>query len=543
MHIAFNFMIITMVFLIAYWWSNQGLFSSMLHMAAVIVAGALSISLWEVVTWGLAMGNLGPVDNYIPGISFILIFVGTLALLRVASDRVAPDDVAVAPSLELFGGFTLGAVSGILSIGMLLMGIGFIQRPLEFMGYKGYGRETVGNSKIGSIGPQLWIPFDQLTSDFYELASINGLKPDFSGTPLKQYNPDLYMQASLVRDTLEGERGQVFMPDGAATASQPYSSVWNGKDWITVPVEFKSEARDFGQQLVLSKSQVRLVGKMDGNEDPDIVFPSYWMQDTMLDKDTKLSAMGFYQFDDGSNYITSVPGQSTASAKIIFEVPDDFTPLFIQLKGVRVDLREPMERDLRQIVASGKALGAGEEFMDDPGGDITNTVSVGNNLRFLRGISKNKMPSSMNEENGYLTSGYMKVQGGSAGRVNRGLQIKGIQQTEGTKIVRINISRNSPANIFNKVRKMVQPSAEIELKDTGGGTFAPIGFYYMGRGGIEVKLDRRNFVKTYNDIGTQPPAGSSQEIVLLFEVTRGTTLDSLRVGDVEVGYIDNITIE
>ena len=217
--------------------------------------------------------------------------------------------------------------------------------------------------------------------------------------------------------------------------------------------------------------------------------------------------------------------------------------MFIQIKGLRIDLRESTDRDLRQIIASAKALGAGEEFEDEPGGDITNTITVGNTLRFLRGISKNKMPSSMKEENGLLTNGFMKVQGGSAGRVNRGLQIKGIAQTEGTKIVRIDVSRYSPANLFSKVRKMIGPNAEIQLIDINGNTFAPIGFYYMGRGGIEVKLDRRNYIKTLEQIGTQPPSGSEKEMSLLFEVTRGSTLDSLKVGNVEVGFIDGVEIE
>ncbi len=543
MHIAFNFLVITGIFLIAYWWSNQGLFSSLLHMAAVIVAGAISISVWEVVTWDLSLGNLGGFDNYVPGISFILIFVATLLLLRMASDRVAPDDAEVHPMVDLVGGFAFGAVSGILSIGLLIIGTGFIQRPYEFLGYKGYGRATVGESSIGPVGPQLWIPVDYMTSGFYEMASINGLRPDFSGTPLKQYNPNLYMQASLVRDSLDGERGQSYMPEGAATASQPSKSEFMGKHWITVPVQFKSEARDFGQQLVLSKSQIRLVGTMNGTDAPEISYPTYWIQDTNTDEESKQTEIGLYRFDDASNYITSVPGQSTATAKIIFEVSDDFTPLFIQLKGMRIDLRDSVDRDLRQIIASAKALGAGEEYDDEPGGDITNSIMVGNNLRFLRGVSKNKMPSSMEEDNGFLTNGYMKVQGGSAGRVNRGLQIKGISQTEGTKIVRIDISRNSPANLFNQVRRLIGPNAEISLIDARGKTFAPIGFYYMGRGGIEVKLDRRNFVKTLESIGTQPPSGSTREMVLLFEVTRGSTLDSLKVGDVEVGFIEGLKIE
>ena len=218
------------------------------------------------------------------------------------------------------------------------------------MGARDTGGKRSATARSGPSDPSCGCLSTTVTSSFYELASINGLRPDF-GTPLMQYNPNLHMQASLVRDTPEGEKGQAYLPDGSASAKQPSKSEFMGKHWVTVPMEFTSEARDFGQQLVLSKSQVRLVGKMRGSATPEIAYPTYWIQDSTIDKETKQTATGLYRFDDSSNYITSVPGQSTASAKLIFEVSDDFTPLFIQLKGLRVDLRDPVDRDLRQIIA------------------------------------------------------------------------------------------------------------------------------------------------------------------------------------------------
>ena len=38
------------VLLIAYWWGNQGAFDALIHFIAVVVAGALALSLWEPVT-------------------------------------------------------------------------------------------------------------------------------------------------------------------------------------------------------------------------------------------------------------------------------------------------------------------------------------------------------------------------------------------------------------------------------------------------------------------------------------------------------------
>ena len=35
------------VLLIAYWWSNAGAFSALIHLLCVITAGALAFALWE----------------------------------------------------------------------------------------------------------------------------------------------------------------------------------------------------------------------------------------------------------------------------------------------------------------------------------------------------------------------------------------------------------------------------------------------------------------------------------------------------------------
>ncbi|MAT81449.1 MAG: hypothetical protein CMJ29_07375 [Phycisphaerae bacterium] len=545
MSIVFNFLVIMMIFIIAYWWSNQGFFSSLLHMVAVIVAGAFTLAIWEFMVWDLTLGNLGFFDYYVYGGSFILVFCGSLLLMRVATDQLAPDDVAVPASLELVGGFAFGAVSGIISVGLLLVGTGFMQRPLEFMGYTGYARQQTGDSDVSQVGSALWIPADYLATSFYEWASITGLRPDISGTPLRQYNPELYKQASLLRDSVMGEKGQFFLPPGAAKVKQPLSSTFANKSWITIPMEFNSEARDFGQQLAISKSQIRLVGKAYGNDRPEVVYPSYWVQESAVDTDTdeKVEELGFYKFDDASKYITSVPGRSEAEAKVIFQVEDDFEPMFVQVKGQRFDLNESTERDFLTITAGAQALGAGADFEDEPGGDITEEITVGGNLRFLRSISKNKMPSSMQESDNYLTNGYMKVKGGRAGQISRALQIKGIHRTEGANIVQVRIGRQSTANLFNRVRQMINTGDQIKIVDDKDRSYLPIGFYYMSPTGIEVKLDRRNYLKTLQEIGTQPPSGSDREMVLLFEITKGTKLDALKVGNVEVGYIEDITVE
>ncbi len=41
---SFNLLIFAMVGLIGYWWANQGVFSGLLHLLCVVVAGAIAFA-------------------------------------------------------------------------------------------------------------------------------------------------------------------------------------------------------------------------------------------------------------------------------------------------------------------------------------------------------------------------------------------------------------------------------------------------------------------------------------------------------------------
>ena len=86
---ALNIVLIAMVAMIAYWWANQGLFSAIIHLLCVIVAGAIALAFWEPVTVGLLLrGNA--FDNYAWGVSLVGLFVAVLLLLRLATNKLIP---------------------------------------------------------------------------------------------------------------------------------------------------------------------------------------------------------------------------------------------------------------------------------------------------------------------------------------------------------------------------------------------------------------------------------------------------------------------
>src|SRR5690606_38186872 len=125
MTIVLNIVIILLVLLIAYWWANQGLFSAILHLLCVVVAGAVALAVWEPLTTGLLLrGNA--FDDYAWGISLTGVFIITLLILRVTMDKTIPANVALPSWANLTFGFIVGAAAGILTMGMFIIGAGHI---------------------------------------------------------------------------------------------------------------------------------------------------------------------------------------------------------------------------------------------------------------------------------------------------------------------------------------------------------------------------------------------------------------------------------
>ena len=108
---VFNLVILGLVVLIGYWWANQGVFSGILHLLCVIVAGAIAFAFWEPLTVGLLLrGNA--FDNYAWGVSLVGLFVAVLLPLRLATNKLIPANVDLPHWANLSFGFPVGAGSG-----------------------------------------------------------------------------------------------------------------------------------------------------------------------------------------------------------------------------------------------------------------------------------------------------------------------------------------------------------------------------------------------------------------------------------------------
>ena len=532
---AFNLVILALVLLIGYWWATQGVFSALLHLLCVIVAGAIAFAFWEPVTVGLLLRG-SSFDNFAWGVSFIGLFVVPLFILRLATNKLVPANIDLPHWANLTFGFPIGVASGVLTMGVVLLGAGFIQSQRDIFGYTGTVRNPDKLGQITHVGPSLWLPVHTLTSEFYSWLSVTSLS---TGRPLRHNYPDLHkVSGSEFRDSYLGGLGQVTIPPNAATIRGV--RICPDLDRCAVRVQFAAEARDFGTQLTLSSAQVRLVSQADDQSRPYVAHPRAWSQPT---KDGRTAV---YPFDDSSNYATTVPGQETAIMEFDFPWPKAQTrvPAFIQIKGLRFNLPRlevvsgaEYERRLGSSGSNQVSRAAPVDFVG--GGQLTTgtDIQITYSIRPIS-ASKNQLPGTIhvNSER-FITDGYGEFKPGGT-RPARKLRLMGIAESEGTKIVQLIVRRGGAADIFNPaLRQQAGDNATPMLVDSLGRTYRAIGYIYDRGDSVDLSLTPRRPIRTVAELPQLSPSGG-RKLVLIFSVTEGVRLVGLRLGDIPVASCD-----
>jgi len=523
-----NILLLAIGALIAYWWANQGLFSSLLHLLSVIVAGAMALAIWEPLVTGLLITG-GGFDDFAWGIGLIVPFCIFLLIFRVGFDKLVPANVTLPHWANLSFGGLLGAVTAVLTLGILIIGIGFVRQPPTFMGFKGWQRGA-NSGRVEEVN-SLWVPFHRLTSDFFGMLSVGSFS---SSRPLRQWSPELWKQATLFHDShnpAPTKSGRVSLLGESAKVAEYYRGDVLGKDTLVVKMDFDKRAIDFGESMTITQSQIRLIGKASGGREAPVLYPSSFRQYS-----------GLHRFDHRTHVVSSQGGQEEAEAYLIFggpggkvdPIPADFIPQFIQVRGTRFDLRarepEPFTPVLVQYFtprADLEAIAAGQV-----GGPIDQAISIDNDIRPIM-IGTNTLPGSIKHINMYLSDGEADFTRGGI-IPPRPLRIAGYFEPDNTRVVKVNVSRGSRANIW-AVADQVPSDAIITLRDSTGAKYTPIGYIYEeGDGRIRVKLDPTRRVSTIDQLPQLPSAGP-QSLWLLFYVTVDAEITGLTLGDVNIG--------
>ncbi len=540
MAILFNILIVAAAGLIAYWWANQGFLSALFHFLCVAAAGAIAFAFWEVITVKYLLRG-GGFDEYAWGTSLLVVFLVSLFVLRLVFDRVVPDNLNLPTWMNYGFGGIFGAAAGILTVGIVMIGGGFMQSTAEMVGYRGVVRDAQFAGQPGSTGT-LYPPMHEWTAGFYTALSDGALAPTFSRASLRRSYPDLAdMAMSLHRDAAYGGEGKTSITDDAVDVQEiaRIDDAPLGKNAArgayTVKVEISRAGYDRGEQLVLSASQVRLIGVTPGGK-AVAVHPTMWTQET------EKSGIVDLAFDDVTNYATSAPGRETTT--LLFHFPAaplaNATPEFIQIKGLRFRLPAPVkalsqaEWMIAKATLGGAAAGATAVTFDPNAPFIEDgEILINNNISPLN-LSKNMISGMDVTDDGYLASGRSEFDKSTPFNPGRLLRIKGIVQIPGTRLVKVNVSRGkSTIDLFNDTndfRRRAGEGAAPMLIDSAGRTYTSIGYFWIKPDKVEIKIEPTKGIKTVADIPSLPSAGT-HELFLLFRVTEGVNVIGFKLGD------------
>ncbi|MDP7070595.1 MAG: hypothetical protein QF561_04515 [Phycisphaerales bacterium] len=571
-----NVAVILVIALIAYWWSNQGFFSALLHFICVVCAAAVAFALWEPLGFDMLLGP-SKWNGLIPGSVLLLLFLGALLLFRSITDKVAGGNTRIPRAADLTGGAVFGAASGVVTAGMLVIGTGFIDIPAGALGHTGWGVDSGGNvheaasaaedargdtDKDSAKYPkQLWIPVDTLTASMFQRFSTGSLHPDIGGKPMADWNPHLDRQATLLRTRLQSEdpyvATQLFQAPGTVTVSPPLRSI--GVDdvhWWMVPLAFEKKGMDVRRSIAIGGPQVRLVG--DSDEGTVIRYPKFWSQLTYSrhpEDGTNVPAKAFFEFSTENPYFYGT-SRNDAEFQLLFDAPDDsFEPRFIQIRGTRFDLPDARDDESwEEFCLHTGAVGAGSEAGELWGGDISSLVDMKAGLpRGARpSISDFRGGSPQFSEQGNRILRAEATQVGNKSRGKGKLKVSGygierlVSRVDGGQarelddskaIIKIKVGPGTSADIAKLARRM-GGDGEIRLIDTQGGEYSPYGF--------ELKNDAKTTISynvpisRWSDIRHRPKSDSNQ-FALIFVVPVGVSLDRLMLDDERIGFFENIT--
>lgn len=342
-----NIVIIVFLLAMVYMGTVQGLFSSFLHLLVVIAAGTIAYAVWEPLTVKLLL-KYTPLFAWTLGL--LVPFGLILLILRMVSDKLIPLNAQFAGVVELVGSIVCGGLSGILTAGIVIIGVGFLPISPDLAGYQPYSIGASG--AIQETDSKLWVPVNKYANNFFAGLSRGAFA---TRTPLAEYKPDLDVQMSLNRVRPENistiaspdavSVGAVYQADTAALKDllpKRLTDVIGSKltqagakvvivdtDWKTV-----QGTVDADRALRLPASQVRLIAKPKDTHDKTVeLLGPVGFTKTEGDNTT------FYPYDSGSQVAFSSSPQPAIG--FVFVVPQDLEPLFPQVRLLRLNMPDP----------------------------------------------------------------------------------------------------------------------------------------------------------------------------------------------------------
>ncbi|MFN0133646.1 MAG: hypothetical protein ACKVW3_14100 [Phycisphaerales bacterium] len=576
-----------LVALSGYLWLTRGFFSALIHLVCVIAAGAIAFGVWEPVSYLLlssapdrGFGSVLTDLSWALGLG--LPFAISLAVLRVAIDKILPANAQCETTADYVGGAVCGVLSGVICAGILVLSLGFLRMGPDFWGYQLV--QYSSGAALGNIerSPSKMVPWvDQLTAKAYSTLSETTLR---TGTPLSRWHPDFAAYPASLRVTYEGKSRNTLKKDaisflgwytvGDVQRGEPMKDLlvdsWGDKPQTIGDLkgetpttgylagficELGSKAKEKSGQVLAGAAQARLACASPDGDEHVALHPVAVV--TSVDDPTRVGFARF-RFDSDNFFVASVGGSASAAFGFEFAVPPGFTPVALYVKGIRWNLEDsrpnatfatPFERD--DAIKGGAMPGMGGVGpIIDPNTGLPvppapgqssfreQAVTVQNGLGFGMVIQKGTEQSSLTvaeEGRGWaIVDGEAKFDPQRIGRVvDQKLQINKFSLTDDTVLVRVIISPSQRTPEFTKALDSADRNRPPSLMDTNGTRYDAVGFIYKDLSLAHFRYTKGSPLRGLGESGVPQVSRNTPErqMTLLFVVSRGVEISEFRVGD------------
>lgn len=582
-----NLLVVAFVLIIAYAWMVRGVFSAMLHAISALVAGVIAFAVWEPLSLMLIgmspdRGFLSFLESVAWGVSLVVPFSLAFLFLRLVSDKVVPNNIKNNTMVDYAGGGIFGLATGVISMGILVIGIGNMRVATDFLGYQPLWYSPDRQTGAGSLvkSDSLWIPVDKIVANLYGHLSSGSMS---SPQPLGYWYPELELTGFASRlSPGDGAGRNAIQPEDfrvrsvytigtdAASKVQDLLTIGEGgtQRYVDIDnnpvtsgtlmgyvIEFEPGAKERGKrgagQLVISNGQVRLLAE-DGNGNTKTIFPV-----AVVSESNKPAQYGRWLFDADGVFITSTGGTSKVPMGFEFIVPQGYTPVSLIIKNVRVrtqNLPDPVSyasvsrRDL--AIKSGSILEGKEaaiEYNESTAINIntSNDVSaIDNSLRLMDvvgsvAVKRNFTVSEDNEIVGGQGSFDVKLEVGRNNTPNsKKLRVERYAVGDGQAMIRLDVSSGMPFGLLSNAARTAPLDKPLKLIDQRGNVYEAIGYEYKDRELMTLRYTRGSTLSGIEDTPTLSTTRDDQQLRIMFIITKGVKITKFAIGDTVVARFD-----
>ncbi len=579
-----NILVILLLAVITLLWGirgkGRGLFSSLIMLVCVVIAGAIAFGLWEPITMSVFMGWRGDLAW---GLGLMIPFAVSLAILRLIAELCIPSNSKVDDASNFVGGAVLGFGAAVITTGILVLGLGSMN----------FGRDFLGHDPIDDTGGKLvysnslWVPVDEWTVKLYAFTSVGAFNAGDEALALR--SPNLYEQVATRRMVYERQqegltRARMDVQEGEARVVARYASAEgtplssflsavtgetaqavNMSDGSPMPptsrmfgfvVEFQAAAGEETGNVVVGPGQIRLVYRLSngvaGGAHPTAIVAA---------PEALAELKVVYPLNNPKMFIPTLGGSSTATMGFEFAVPPTGVPTDLIIKGLRIPL--DTAESLRTFndgltrhaaIASGELFaGGGKIEVADLGRSSTVQanrgtggergsalmVSTGITLPFQFWVNYTAGTGGLdiNTDIKRITGGTGFFSSDQLGDRSTTNNARDFDVTPDTNLIRVHLSNFGEITPVGTAVSRGGLNGKPVVFDTEGNVYSCVGYIYADDVNTTIRYTPRQPIGALSDIteGNVSSAVPEQSFILLFRPTVGVRIAGFAIDDELVG--------